>query len=100
MKSYLLLGILLLYYLCMFLLIEGRSAGIKEESDNSHTKMQLLCPTFSNISMQNITRLYRSSLGGRVQTDHLGRSRTYHRRRVPARRRNKPKYNHSLQQVA
>ncbi|KMZ06810.1 uncharacterized protein LOC27208369 [Drosophila simulans] len=99
MKSYLLLGILLLYYLCMFLLIEGRSAGIKEKSDHS-TNMHLLCPTFSNISLQNITRLYRSSLGGRVQTDHLGRSRTHHRRRVPTRRRNKPKLNHSLQQIA
>ncbi|XP_032578090.1 uncharacterized protein LOC116801605 isoform X2 [Drosophila sechellia] len=52
MKSYLLLGILLLYYLCMFLLIEGRSAGIKEESNNPRTKMQLLCPTFSNNSLQ------------------------------------------------
>ncbi|XP_032578089.1 uncharacterized protein LOC116801605 isoform X1 [Drosophila sechellia] len=100
MKSYLLLGILLLYYLCMFLLIEGRSAGIKEESNNPRTKMQLLCPTFSNNSLQNITRLYRSSLGGRVQTDHLGRSRIYHRSRVPTRRRNRPKYNPSLQQLA
>eukprot|EP00099_Drosophila_melanogaster_P006396 NP_001247363.1 uncharacterized protein Dmel_CG43448 [Drosophila melanogaster] len=94
MKSYLLLGILLLYYLC----IDGRSAEIKEESDNPSTN--ILSTTLSKISLQNITRLNRSSLGGRVQTDHLGRNRIYHRRRVQTRRRrtnkNKPKHKHSL----
>ncbi|KRK04648.1 uncharacterized protein LOC26535959 [Drosophila yakuba] len=85
MKSYLLLGILL-YYLCTLLLIEGRDVEFKEENDNIHLSDVLLC---TNTSLQNQTRLNRSSLGGHMRTDHLGRNRVNHRSRAPTRRRRK-----------
>ncbi|KQS52036.1 uncharacterized protein Dere_GG26591 [Drosophila erecta] len=65
MRSYLLLGIFV-YYLCTFVQIEGRDEAIEE----------------------NKTRLNRSSLGRRMPTDHLGRKRSNHRRRVQTSRRN------------
>ncbi|XP_026838731.1 uncharacterized protein LOC26526415 [Drosophila erecta] len=91
MRSYLLLGIFV-YYLCTFVQIEGRDEAIEEENDSTNANTQLgnilLCDNFQNSSLQNKTRLNRSSLGRRMPTDHLGRKRSNHRRRVQTSRRN------------
>ncbi|XP_043655680.1 uncharacterized protein LOC122621768 [Drosophila teissieri] len=92
MKSYLLLGVLI-YYLCTLLLIEGRDVEIKEENTTTkvHLSDILLC---TNTSLQNKTRLNRSSLGGRIGTDHLGRTRMNQRSRVTTSRRRKHRTTH------